>query len=696
MARMSRWVGSHRLFSGMALALVAVIGVGGLYAWDQVNVDDIPVTYVVPEAPQLVAGPGESLYRVQPRRSTVTYEVEENLAGISKTATGSTQGIAGDVAVNDADASATRLGEIVVDVAQLDSDEEMRDRRLRQDFLESGDYPLARFVPASVAGLPSGPAAAGQAYDVEIAGDLTVKTTTAPVVLSGTATLDGAEVRLVASTPVKMSTFDVGPISLFGFVSTSDEVTLTFDIVFVDPAQEVIPRTTQAATVELASTGDGPSFRETVLPVLAEHCASCHQAGGVGSGVLTLDTAGDAVPVASALGMVTDTRYMPPWPASDLSASFKHNRSLSRDQIDAIVAWAASGAPLDVDPSTPIVAPEPEVDPVRADLRLASAEPYVGSTDVRDDYRCFMYEPNLESKQWIAALQFLPDQTEVVHHAIGTRVSGDAVARNRARDAASDGPGWACSDLTMAGAGGGASQFLAWAPGTEPARYPEGTAFPLAPGDAIVLQIHYHFEHSTPPDQSAVEFEFLAPGSTPSEIANETLLGPAEIPCRPGLEEGPLCDRATAIADLATRFGFAAAFIPDGLARMCRADVAEIAVLTGAKASASCDHVVRNSKTAYYVFGHMHDIGDSFRMTLNPGTPGERILLDIPVWDFNWQIGYELTDPLQLSRGDVIRIECTWDRARLKVPEARYITWSEGTVDEMCYSGITTVQRRGN
>jgi polyisoprenoid-binding protein YceI/mono/diheme cytochrome c family protein len=692
MARMGHWIGSHRLMSSMALMVAVVIG-GGWYVWDQVNVDDIPVTYVVPQAPQLVAGDGESLYRVHPRRSTVTYEVEEQLAGVSKTATGSTQGIAGDVVVNEADASQSRFGEIVIDVAQLDSDEELRDRRLRHDFLESGDYPLARFVPATVTGLPDS-VADGVDYDVDIAGELTVKTTTAPVVLTGTASRAGDELRLVASTTTKMSTFDIGPISLLGFVRTADDVTLTFDITFVDPTRVDIPVTTRAAVVAFAATGDGPSFGEVVLPVLADNCASCHKPGGVGADVWTLETAGDVVDVASGLSLVTSSRYMPPWPASDLSTAFTHDRSLDQTDIDAIVSWAAAGAKIDVDPATPVVPPAPVVEPVRVDVQLTASEPYVGSTAVRDDYRCFLMRPGIDEERWIAAFEFVPDREEIVHHAIGTRVPGTSAERLQARDDADPGPGWACADLTMAGAGGG-SQFLAWAPGQEATRYPDGTGFRLAPDDAIVLQVHYHFLHSAPADLSALNFEFLPTGATPAEIANETYLGPAEIPCRPGLEEGPLCDRATAIADLASRFGIAAAFIPNGLLQRCGGTPEDVGRLTGSKATATCDHVMTRAKTAYYVFGHMHEIGDAFRMTLNPDTPGERVLLDIPVWDFDWQMNYQLAQPLELQRGDVIRIECTWDRAHLKVPEARYITWSEGTVDEMCYSGLTTVQRRG-
>ena len=46
-------------------------------------------------------------------------------------------------------------------------------------------------------------------------------------------------------------------------------------------------------------------------------------------------------------------------------------------------------------------------------------------------------------------------------------------------------------------------------------------------------------------------------------------------------------------------------------------------------------------------------------MTLNPDTPEELVLLDIPVWDFDWQLIYEPTDSIIIDYGDTIRIECT-------------------------------------
>lgn len=60
-------------------------------------------------------------------------------------------------------------------------------------------------------------------------------------------------------------------------------------------------------------------------------------------------------------------------------------------------------------------------------------------------------------------------------------------------------------------------------------------------------------------------------------------------------------------------------------------------------------------------------------------------------WDFDWQFIYEPTDSIVISRGDTIRVECTWDRA-LRDPELEpaYVLWADGTNDEMCFSTIVT------
>jgi polyisoprenoid-binding protein YceI len=700
-ARLARLVRAHPIVTGGLLVVVAVAASGGWYVYDQLHVSAVHVDYVVPSAPRLTAdAPSERLFRIQPERSSITYAVDEHLAGRTTTAEGSTQGIAGDLVIDEDDPAASRAGEMVIDVEQLHSDRDLRDNRIRHDFLESHRHPLATFEPGSIEGLP-GAIVEGEEVDVTIPGDLTVKETTAPVTLEGTATVEGGEVHLEATTVVQLSTFDAGPIELVGLVSTGDDVTLTFDITFVDPTEVHIPTTVPAPDEpEPDVRADAPSFADDVMPVLQTNCASCHMEGGVGSHTWSLATAGDAADAADGLDLVAGSGYMPPWPASEDSVAFAHDRSLTDEDVQTLVEWAEAGGPLDVEADTPIPATGTNVR-VEPDIEATMPEPYTGSTEVENDYRCFVVDPGITEPTWAAGYEFLPDQTDVIHHALAFRVRADQRPTLDAADAAEPGAGWQCySGIGIPGSqglGGGSdevSQFMAWAPGQEATRFPDGTGMPLRPGELVVLQVHYHFDHDAPADQSGLAFELAPPDTIPQDVSYRTYLAPAEIPCRAGLEEGPLCDRAAAVDDLETRYGTFASVIPDALNGLCGASPGDAAGMTDGIATARCDHTIAADGEVIGIFGHMHELGRAFRMTLNPGTPEEEVLLDIPEWDFGWQLNYVPEDELVVEQGDTLRIECTWDRAKLPTPEDRYITWSEGTEDEMCYSALTTIPTR--
>ncbi len=695
--RVGRFGRAHPIVAAVVVAGVVIVGVAGaaaLAVWRELDVERVEISYVVPTAPRLTAEtPTQTVYRIDAARSSVTYEVDEELAGVSRTATGSTSGIAGDVRIDRSDPSATTVGQIVVDVSQLTSDQELRDQRLQHDFLEAQEFPLATLDTTSIAGLPER-IETGVAYPVELRGDLTVKETTAPVTFTGTAEVDGDELTLDASTETTLSRFDAGPIELLGFVSTGDDVVLTVSAVAVDVAASEVPTEIAGPAAEPNTGGGGPSFAATVQPILASRCATCHNPGGVGSDIWRLDTAGDASVVATGLGLVTGAGAMPPFPASEVGVPVKHRTTLTPDQVAAIAAWAEADGPLDVDPSTPVRPTASDVAPLERDLELPMAEPYQGSPLVTNDYRCFILDPGLTEKAFVSGYGFEPDRDEIVHHALGFRARAASRDDLLAQDAADPGAGWSC--YVGAGPGGGlgggddSTQFMAWAPGQDPARFPDGVGMGMEPGDLIVVQIHYHYEHRAPPDRSAMVLDLSDDDpKTMQETSHGVYLAPAEIPCASN-DTGPLCDRDTVLRQLAADYGPTAPAIANGLHRLCGSKVEDFAGLTEGRASASCDHPMRSRQEIITVFGHMHEIGDAFRMTLNPGRPDEQVLLDIARWSFDWQLNYEPVDRIVLEPGDVIRVECTWDRARKPGAEPRYVTWAEGTEDEMCYSTITT------
>ncbi len=430
-------------------------------------------------------------------------------------------------------------------------------------------------------------------------------------------------------------------------------------------------------------------FGTSVQPIFADRCAACHSPGGPGTGHWELTTAQALADDHGILSAIVASGYMPPWPAGGDSPAFKHDRSLRPDQLQAIVDWSEAGAPLDVPGDTPIEATTPVVGLQSPDLVIGPAEPYAGSPTVRDDYRCLVYDPELPDGGWITDYEFIPDQSEVVHHAIGYLLPASARADAAARDGEDGKPGWQCYGSSGLGA---SDIFLGWAPGQLPSEFPEGTGLAMEPGDFIVVQIHYHYEGSAPADASTLALNVMPSDEDLAPITVSEFVAPAEIPCSTG-EEGPLCDRDAAMAAAVARYG-QEGVRADAFLRLCGYTVEDFAGMTDGTASASCDipaALVGATGEIVSVLGHEHEIGSWFKMTINPGQPDERVLLDIPEWDFDWQYNYEPVESIVLYPDDVVRIECGWDRS-LRDPslEPAYVLWADGTDDEMCFATITT------
>jgi hypothetical protein len=310
-----------------------------------------------------------------------------------------------------------------------------------------------------------------------------------------------------------------------------------------------------------------------------------------------------------------------------------------------------------------------------------------------DDYRCFLLDPRLTSPAFLTGVAFTPGNPAIVHHAILYRATPAQVSAARAKDAAPGGTGWTCFGDPGLPAGAGdpvaslddASWLAGWAPGTGEQLFPAGFGMPLAAGSMIVLQVHYNLRAGGGTDDSHVLLR-LAPGSAHLRALHTSLLvAPVELPCPPG-RTGPLCDRGTSILDLMSRFGRGAGTTVAGLQMLCGGS------LTAPRAgpTQSCDRRVTRTETILAVAGHMHLLGRSITVELDPGTPRARVLFSRPVWDFDDQRAQVLAVPVTVRPGDRLRVTCTHDATlRDRLPELkglppRYVTWGAGTTDEMC------------
>jgi hypothetical protein len=353
-------------------------------------------------------------------------------------------------------------------------------------------------------------------------------------------------------------------------------------------------------------------------------------------------------------------------------------------------------------------APPPPAKPLRDGERFLEVglgqayqpKPPEGGTD---EYRCFLIDPKLTEPAFITGNQFLPQNGAIVHHAILYAIPASEVEHAKQVDAKADGDGWQCfsgTGLTQALErinGSAKETFIGgWAPGNDETLLgnPVPAGFPVQPGTQIVLQVHYNLLSTNgkpgPTDQSTVRLRMMPGTAKVTPLHGSLLPGPIELPCT-AQESGPLCDRSAAIQDLVKRTGNQARDEVTGLNYLCNAGKEPVPGPTQ-----HCDHKIRQAGMLYAVAPHMHLLGRSISVELNPGTPGARTLLDQPQYNFDDQSTHALPEPVKLKAGDTIRVTCTHDAAlRTQIPELkplkpRYVVWGDGTSDEMCLAILTT------
>jgi hypothetical protein len=320
----------------------------------------------------------------------------------------------------------------------------------------------------------------------------------------------------------------------------------------------------------------------------------------------------------------------------------------------------------------------------RVTVRMPAAYTPSAPTGVgTDDYRCFLLDPKVTTDSFVTGFNVRPGNPDVVHHVILFRVPQDLVAEAEKRDAATPGEGWTCFGTSGLGNDGSiddAPWLGAWAPGGSEQLYGKGLGEKLGAGSRIIMQVHYNLLGGSEPDTSAAELRLT---SNPETQALETRLLPApvELPCRPG-HGGELCNREKALADVKARFGDGPGSLADTLHLLCG----------GAPPGPvqSCTREITAPETIRGVAGHMHLLGKSIKIEVNPGTPRARTLLDTPVWDFDNQRSHP-TGAVHLRAGDTVRVTCTHSQdLRDQLPafetqrQDRYVVWGEGTTDEMC------------
>ncbi|MCW2890063.1 MAG: monooxygenase [Streptosporangiaceae bacterium] len=330
--------------------------------------------------------------------------------------------------------------------------------------------------------------------------------------------------------------------------------------------------------------------------------------------------------------------------------------------------------------------------PLRAGERfvnLTTPQPYTPSAPHggTDEYRCLLVDPHLTKPAFLTGTQFQPQNAPIVHHAIVFAIPPEEAAAARAQDAATPGQGWTCFGNNPVEGQQRSAWVDTWTPGAKETLLQENVGFPLKPGSLLILQVHYNLlatdGRAGASDQSSVRLRLTDGTAAIKPLDTLPLQAPIELPCASG-ESGPLCNRATAVADVTHRFG---AEVGGSEARLLK----ECSNGTPVPGNTQhCDIPVPQPMTVYAALGHMHLLGRSIKVEVNPGTAKARTLLDVPSFNFDNQKLEPLPTPVDLTPKDTVRVTCTHDAAlRRQLPQLsklppRYVVWGDGTSDEMC------------
>ncbi len=376
------------------------------------------------------------------------------------------------------------------------------------------------------------------------------------------------------------------------------------------------------------------TFTKDVAPILYKNCAECHRAGEIAP--MSLLSYQEARPWAKSIRERVVERSMPPWSADPKYGHWANDPRLSEKEIDTIVEWVNAGAPKGDDKDLP---PAPKFTDGWAigqpDVVLEMQEEYSVPADGTVPYLYFSMPTGFTEDKWIQAMEIRPGNRSVVHHVIA--YAQDAGVR----DSNPGGEG----ELRR-----GRTHLGGITPNKTGIHYGEGMARLIKKGSSIVFQMHYTTNGQVTKDRTKIGFVFAK--------------GPAKMMLVTGNAAN-------------SRF-----VIPPG----------------------DPSHEVKSSKTfdedvlITSFMPHMHVRGKDFIYTAVYPDGRSEILLNVPKYDFNWQLTYIPKQPIALPKGT--RLDCVAhfdnsSRNKFNPDPTKAVVWGDQTWEEMMIGWYTYTRNSG-
>lgn len=175
---------------------------------------------------------GELLvFEISQDESEVRFELDEDLRGNRITVVGSTNQVAGQLALNLSDLSTAQVGEILINARTLQTDNDFRNRAIQNEILDTGEYEFIRFVPTAVSGLPDS-VDTGQFIQFTIEGELTIRDVTETVTFDVTAiAVTETRIQGTANANVLRETYGLNIPEVPSVANVEEEVKLSINFI---------------------------------------------------------------------------------------------------------------------------------------------------------------------------------------------------------------------------------------------------------------------------------------------------------------------------------------------------------------------------------------------------------------------------------------------------------------------------------
>jgi peroxiredoxin len=355
------------------------------------------------------------------------------------------------------------------------------------------------------------------------------------------------------------------------------------------------------------------TYHQQVERIIQQNCQACHRAGQIGP--FALMTFDDAKGHAQMIKEVVTDRRMPPWHANPEYGHFANDRSLAQEEIDTIVKWVDTGAPKgNPADAPPAVVFKDEWLIGEPDAVVEMPQPFDVPAEGVVDYQYFPTFTNFGEDKWVVAAEFKPGEPGVVHHVLTAvltpKQAGGLIGglggenKNKRRRGGGD------DDLSIE-----ESVFVGNVPGQLPWTYPEGTGKFLPKGAIVLFQMHYTPDGRARRDRTKLGLIFAK--EKPKYEVKTSAVQTSRIRIPPGKKDHRIGAKYRASKDLKIL-----AFLP-----------------------------------------HMHLRGTSFRYSVTFPDGRQERLLDVPRYDFGWQIRYVLAEPLIVPKRSELFAMGTYDNS---------------------------------